>query len=216
MRKILNFDGYVSNMMEKIANIICLSFIWFFSSVPVITIGASTTALYYTVNKCVRHSEGGIWREFWKSFKTEFKQATIIWLILLLVYGLLLASAYCAYVLYYTGTGPKMMPIILLVLLAVVTLWAVYIFPFLARFHNSSKQIMINCVIIALMNFRVSLLLLLCVAAALIAAVFVPLSVIFVPVIYMVISCYLLEPVFKKYMSEEDRRQEEEFYNQQD
>lgn len=216
MRKIINFDGYVFNMVEKISNIICLSFIWFFSSVPIITIGASTTALYYTVNKCVRHSEGGIWREFWKSFKAEFKQATIIWLILLLAYALLIASAYCAYVLYYTGTAPKMMPIILLIVLAIVTMWAVYIFPFLARFHNSSKQIMINCAIIALMNFPISLLLLLCVAAALVVAVLVPLSFIFVPAIYTAISCYLLEPVFKKYMSEEDRRQEEEFYNQQD
>ena len=68
----------------KATECMLLSILWVVTSLPVITIGASTTALYYAVVKVIRNNEGYVWGEFWNGFRTNFKQATIIWLVALL------------------------------------------------------------------------------------------------------------------------------------
>lgn len=68
----------------KATECMLLSILWVVTSLPVITIGASTTALYYAVVKVIRNNEGYGWGEFWNGFRTNFKQATIIWLVALL------------------------------------------------------------------------------------------------------------------------------------
>ena len=55
-----------------------------------VTIGASSTALYYTVTKVIRHGRSYIFREFWQSFKSNLKQSTAVWLIYLVLMAVLL------------------------------------------------------------------------------------------------------------------------------
>ena len=209
MHGLFNYDGFLVQATNKIVDCICLSLLWLVSSLPVFTIGAATTALYYTVNKCVRHSGGHIWQEFWQSFRRNFRQATGLWLILLLLYGLMLASCYCAWLMYAIGNLPKWMPIVLLVLTGVITLWTVWLFPYLARFTNTVPQVLKNCALIAVMNFPKALLQFAALLVSLAVALFLPLGILFMPGVYMVLSCYIAEPVFLKYMSPEDRAREE-------
>lgn len=62
-----------------------LTVFWVITSWPIITIGASTTALFYVCMKLRRREEGKLWQMFKKSFKENFKQATFIWLLYLFV-----------------------------------------------------------------------------------------------------------------------------------
>ena len=91
MSNIFNYNNKLFSAFDKVINIFCLSLIWFMACIPVFTIGASCTALYYAVNKVIRHGRGYIWKEFWSSFRSNFKQATIIWLIFLLI-GLVMGA----------------------------------------------------------------------------------------------------------------------------
>lgn len=209
MHGLFNYDGTFIQIMNKVADCICLSFLWLVSSLPVITVGAATTALYYSVNKCVRRSEGGVWKTFWHSFRMNFRQATVLWLILFLIYGILFACCYSSYLMCASGNLPKEMFYFLLVVIAVVTIWASFVFPYLAKFQNTSRFILKNCVYIALMNFPVGLLNLFLMLLSVVAIVIFPLTVVCMPGIYMVLSCYKLELVFRKYMTEEDRQKEE-------
>ena len=83
-------DGPLFEGMAYIINIIYVSVLWILFSIPIITIGASSTALYYTVTKVIRHGRSYIFREFWQSFKSNLKQSTAVWLIYLVMMGILL------------------------------------------------------------------------------------------------------------------------------
>lgn len=210
MFSFFNYDGIVIQTLNKVADCICLSVLWLITSLPLITAGAATTALYYCINKCIRHNEGHIWREYWRAFRSNFKQATVLWLILSLIYGLLGASCYSAYLLCTEGALPKEMFYFLVIVIAVITVWADLIFPYLARFQNTNKMILKNCFGIVLMNLPVALLQFIFLLLAFVAVTMFPLAILCAPGVYMVLSCYRLEPVFMKYMTPEDRAREEE------
>lgn len=91
MNRLFNMDNGFFRVISKIVDCVYLSIIFLLTCIPVFTIGASMTALYYTVQKSLRHDRGYVSQEYWHAFKTNFKQATVIWLIVLGV-GLLLFS----------------------------------------------------------------------------------------------------------------------------
>lgn len=204
MRNWLSYDGVLCQTLGKVTDCLCLSIVWIISCLPIVTVGAATTALYYTVNKVVRYGVTGILREYWRSFATNFKQSTGLWLILVLIFGLLAVSSYGSYILYRAGYLPKAMLIFLLVLWAAVTAWALYLFPYLARFHNSTVQIMKNSLWLAVCNFPRTVLLLLIFAVTVVGSVLIPMGILLLPAGGMLVSSYVLERVFRKYMSPED------------
>ena len=80
-----------------------------------------------TLNKVadgIRHGEGHIWHEYWHSFLSNFKQVTLLWLPLALIYGALGASCYSCYLMCSAGNLPKEMLYFLLIVSAVITTWA--------------------------------------------------------------------------------------------
>lgn len=209
MHGLFNYDGFIVQICNKIVDSICLSILWLITSLPIVTIGASTTALYYAINEGIRYDQGGIWHAFWRSFRTNFKQATAIWLLLLLIYGALGGSCYSAYKLCINGLLIKEMFYFLLIVLALVMVWGNLLFPYLAKFQNSTKTILKNCFAIGLLNFPIALLQPVFFLLALLAVSMFPLVILCAPGAYMVLSCYTLEPVFRKYMSPEDRAKDD-------
>ena len=71
--------------MNKVADLCILNIICLVCCIPIVTAGASITAMYYVTLKMVRNEEAYIVRSFFKSFKDNFKQATIINLIMIAV-----------------------------------------------------------------------------------------------------------------------------------
>lgn len=200
----LSYDSFLCQTLGKITDCLCLSLLWIISCIPIVTVGAATTAMYYTIKKVVRYGITGIFREYWHSFRLNFKQATMIWLVLALIYSLLAISCYGAYVLYLAEFTPKAMLVFLLLLVSAVTMWAIYLFPCLARFNNSTKQIMKNCVWFAIQNLLWTILLLAILLLTIAATALIPIGLFLFPAGGMLISSYIMEHVFRKYMSPED------------
>ena len=71
------FGGSFVGTVEKIFDIMALGFLWILCSLPVITIGASTTALYYAMVKSVKNNDGYVTKEFFRSFKLNVIPATL-------------------------------------------------------------------------------------------------------------------------------------------
>ncbi len=87
--KFFDMDNVVWRTIDKIGKIFLLNLLWLICSLPIFTIGASTTALIYSSMKL--HDNEGYWHEnFFSSFKENFKQATALFF-LYLVAGVLLA-----------------------------------------------------------------------------------------------------------------------------
>ena len=84
MRGIFNLDSPLMQGLGKFADLMILNFLAMICCIPIFTIGASITALHYMSLKIVRGEECYIAKGFFKSFTQNFKQATVIWLVLLL------------------------------------------------------------------------------------------------------------------------------------
>ena len=82
---LFNYDNPVWRFIGKLGDLILLNLLWVVCSIPIITIGASTTAVYYVTLKLVRDEDDSTIRSFFHSFKSNFKQATLIWILLMAV-----------------------------------------------------------------------------------------------------------------------------------
>ncbi len=77
--KFLDYDSPLMSFLSKIADLVFLNVLTLIFSIPILTIGAATTAAHYTALK-LRRSEGHVFRCFWKSFRENLIQSTGIWL----------------------------------------------------------------------------------------------------------------------------------------
>lgn len=91
------FNSKIYHIMSKLAECMILSILWFVFSLPVITFGASTSALYYSVVKVVRKDEGSALKDFWHSFKSNFKQSIFVSLLTLAISILIIAIGSAVY-----------------------------------------------------------------------------------------------------------------------
>ncbi len=217
MGELFNLDNKFFQGINKIVDCVCLSFLWVFLCIPVVTAGAATTALYYTVNKVIRNNRSYIWKEFWHAFRTNFKQSTLVWLIVIFIYAIMGIDCYIMFQYAKAGVSYGSLYIVFAVLMLIVTMWANYLFPYMARFENTLKAVLKNCVIMALLNLGKSVVLLVLFLAALVVTyVFFP-AIMILPAVYMLLANFILEKVFVKYMTPEDieaeKERNEEFFN---
>ncbi len=210
MNNIFSYDNGFFRVVNKIVDGFWASILWFVFSLPVVTAGASATAFYYTVHKSLRGNRGYIWRSFWDSFRSNFKQVTKIWLILLVVFAFLFADYRIMFVLLKQGSRLGMLYYVFFILMLFWAVWSVYIFAYSARFENGLKNTIKNAGIIALLNLPWSVVVLVLLLAGMLLIYLSPITVTFVPTVVMCLYDMFLEKIFRKYMSEEDLKKEEE------
>lgn len=120
---------------------VVLNFLWVLFSLPIITIGASTTAAFSVTLKMVDDEEGYIGRSFLKAFKENFKQGVILGLITI-------AAGYMVYLnaALFNAIESHPLPLILVAVLAGLYFYAsfLYAFPLAAGYQNSIFNIMKN------------------------------------------------------------------------
>ncbi len=146
LQGLFNYDNPVWRFIGKLGDLILLNILWTICSIPVFTIGATTTALYYVTMKLVRDEDDGVIKGFFHSFRQNFKQATAIWLILLAA-GVLLGFDF-----WFFLTGQmKLQGAVQTVLVAVfgglvlILLFVLtYVFAIQARFFNPVKRTLFN------------------------------------------------------------------------
>ena len=151
--RFFSYESKFSQLLLKLCYACYLNLLWFVCSLPIFTIGASTTALYYACLKIVREEENHPARQFFRSFKENFRQATQLWLILLAA-GLFLAAD--AYVVYHlrqssTGTPAVLWTIVLAVLIAAGVVYIIvleHVFPLLASVSNTNRAMLKNAFLI--------------------------------------------------------------------
>lgn len=208
MEKNILYNNMIYDLIYKIVNMIYVSFLWLVFCLPIVTIGASTTSLYYVVNKTIRHERGKIFQGFWHSFKLNFKQSTIVWLFFLLIYSIGAIDYLVLRSLNLNGKVQNIFVWLLLFLIVVVSMVANYIFPYIARFENRTSEIVKNSILIAVMSFGKSFVNVVLLAITIIVSIFVPFFIAISPAIYMLFLNKSIEPVFERYMSSEDLEKE--------
>ena len=217
MAGLFSYESPLIQFLNKIVDSFFLSVLWIVFSLPIITMGPATCALYYTANKVLRHNRSHILKEFWHSFKDNFKQGFIVGLGLIIFYVAVIQNIYLYFGGFIEGLISKPLLIFNVITGLIVLPWAIFIFSYIARFENKLKIILKNCLLISIRHIGVSfLLLLLLVVTAIIFWLYLP-TIFLLPALYMLLATYLLEPVYRRYMSDEDLQAENErnmvYYN---
>lgn len=204
MRNLFNYENGIMSTVARVADAVTLGVLWVLCSLPVFTIGAASAALYYAYNKCIRQKMGYAWKTFFENFKSNFKQATQIWLFLL---GLILFAVLDSYLLSLMQDAGLLIDVLraaIIALMLVSVIWGLYLFPYLSRFAVSSKAVMKNCALIALANMPQSILLFVIFVICVIGFICAPFLNLFIPSLYMLLANRIQEKIFRKYMRPEE------------
>lgn len=197
---------------------VILHVVWLICSLPVITIGPATVAAHYVAMKIIRDEGRGVIREFFKSFKRNFRQGLVLG-ILFAVFGFFLGfDFYLCIEKMQAGNAFKLAMLSALGILTILYLFVfLYIWAVAARFENTIKQMILNAFFIAMSHVRETSVMLaqdlaLGVAAVVCYAFFPQVFIIFaifgVPM-FFVINSRKLRKVMDEYLPEEMKRQEE-------
>lgn len=210
MNRIFNMDNGVFRVLGKLVDCIWLSILFIFSCIPIFTIGPALTALYYTVQKVLKNDRGYVGAEYWKSFRCNFKQGTIIWLIMLAVGLLLYGDVQILKYLDQEGNSLGKTYIFFQIMLVFEVIWGVYVYPYMSRFENTKKNILKNAGFMAILHLPKTLLLAVITIVFGLIVYIIPIAILIAPALYAWLINPILESIFQKYMSEEDRIIEEE------
>ena len=203
------FNSRFFDSLTKVTDMLIIGFYFMICSLPVFTIGASLTALYYGIHKCVFKGRGYTF-DFFRSFRDNFKQSTLSWLIFMVLFGILSGDIYITKNVISRESPFAGMFIFFTVLLVLTILWAIYHFAYIARFANGFRESFKVSGIFMILNIGWSLAIVgVLILLGLLAYRF-PIFLIFLPGMIASAIHPILERVFRKYMSAEDLAKEDE------
>ena len=145
-----------SQLMQKlglVTNLVVLNLLWLACCIPVVTAGAATTALYHTVFQYLTHQDDAIFRPFFRAFRQNFKQATFLWLPMLVLLALLVFDG-----LYVAANGGGILMTAVIVASAVLLLVMMHIFPMVARFRMRAGALLTTALSLTLLHLPITIL----------------------------------------------------------
>lgn len=214
MGRIFNLDSPLMAGLSKLADLIWLNILAFICCIPIFTIGASLTALNYVALKMVRNQDGYVTRDFFKSFKQNFKQATIIWLIMVLIFVVIIGDLFIFN--FSTLAFPAWLRIALGVVGILVVFATMLVFPVLARFDNTVKNTFRNSLFMAVLALPKTVLMIVIWAIPTAVTIFIPQAIPFVLAFGIsgpVFLCAMLyNKTFKRFEPEEETASDEDWF----
>lgn len=149
MKNIFNLDNRFFTFMGKVADVMILNLLFIITSIPIITIGTSLTALYSVSLKQSAGTSSYIVKEYFFAWKTNFKQSTIMWIFSLIAFSLLFMNL----TLKTDGTTSLVMRFIMILSMILYLMITLYAFPLLAKFDNTIKHTIVNAFLMSLRHF---------------------------------------------------------------
>lgn len=149
-QKLFSTENPVWRAMDKMGDLMILNILFIFFSIPIFTIGASMTALYSVTFKMLDETEGNIVKNFFKAFKSNFKQATVIWLVVFIVGAFLAYDAYLSYI--STSLIAKILMGAVILVAIIYAMWVSWVFPVQCKFVNPVKVNMKNAALMMVIH----------------------------------------------------------------
>ncbi len=203
-RNLFHPDSDLMIFMSRVTDCIFLSLFFLMGCIPVVTVGASFAALYGSSFRGIRKGDKLSWHRFWEIYKENWK-------------GSILPAVLMAVVIFGAGKGlialwnasvagsVSWMIFCAVALLGVLLLGILSIlFPMLSRFENTLSALLKNTVLLGLANLPRTVVLGIVNAAAVFVCVKWIVPVFFVPALAAFLGSFLIEPMFKPYMPEEE------------
>lgn len=211
MNNFLNPDNKFFSFMGKAFDMVVLNVIWLILCIPVITIVPATTAMYYAIVKVVRRERSYAIKEFFRSFKRNFKQGAIYSLMLVAAVFVMYIDFRYAFLLAQQGesTGSTFFGVFLIISLLICAVFT-FLCPVLSRFDMKFGGILKTAFYMSTRHILTTLVLIALMLAVLLGSYVLLPGMFFLPAIGTLLASFLIERVFKRYMPAKTERNEEE------
>lgn len=187
--------------ITNIGNLILVSVLWIIGCIPLITIGTSTAALYYTCVKVIRHGRGYLFSSFLHSYRSNLKQGTIVTALALFISFILYMNFR-----YITSldTAPQYLIAIYQISMTFFVCLLIYMIAVMSRFSVTFFQLLKLSVFMMIRHFYYTIVMLVLLITAMILMMAIPFSVLFLPGIYILLTSLVMEKVLQKYTPHAD------------
>lgn len=153
---IFNLDSPIGRAMNMLADIMILSVLWVVCSLPVFTVGAATTALYYASMRSVRQ-EGSVFKDFFHAFRDGFRQSSFVTLIFAVIAVVIGADFWILSRI--ALAGENVLQIVLYGIILLLVMVASYLFPLLARYEANLKTHLKNAFLLSVSSPAITVIL---------------------------------------------------------
>lgn len=189
--------------MEKVMDAMMISLLWLICSLPIVTMGAATTAVFQFTLHQVRDEEGYVWKSFFRAFKQNFRQATVLWLGGLAVGAFLVMDAYICMHIPIPGALKMALMTGLGCIGLVYLLTMMYVLPLTACFQVTLRTVVRDAFVMAVGNLPISFLILMVYGIFAVLACYRPAAAVFCVGLAIFVSSYLFHFVFRRYVGQE-------------
>ena len=148
---LLNEDNIIHIFLNKLGDIIVANLLFLVCCIPIITIGPALTALYHCMLRTVKGNNNGTTKTFFRAFKENFRQSLIVWLGLLAVGFILFLNV--RFLQNTASVVSKPLFYVSLGIAGLVIILALYIFPVIAAFANTTVNLLKNAYVFAFLHF---------------------------------------------------------------
>ncbi len=202
----------IGAVLAAVLDVIFAGLLWLLCSLPVLTLGAASAALYYSVVKCIRHERGDLTKSFFTAFRRDFRQSTLLWLILLAVEALFAAGIWAFGAM--SGNGASLLGTVGKVLMVFPLALFPWLFAFVSRFSNTVGGTLKYCGYLALRHIGATLLMTLELGAFGLAVRLVPQIAPILPGFVCLLLSLHIEPVFKPLTADAVAEDGDAWYNE--
>lgn len=151
MNSLFSPDSDLMRGLTKVADIMILNFLFIATSIPIVTLGASLTALNFTAMRIGTGECVSVSTDYFRSFRRNFRQATVIGLILAALIAVL-AAWYMVITTFEVGAVAELILMAIWYVLAFnLAIMSLFLFPYLANFEGRTGEIFRNA---RLMSWR--------------------------------------------------------------
>lgn len=205
------YDGPLQTFLSNLIDVFLVTLFWIVFSIPVVTAGAASAAMYDTIRRVLDEERGYLWRTFFNSFKSNFRVATPAWLIHLLIFAVMFIDQLIISLGLKQGGAFPVLYYLNMIFMLMVIVWEEYTYAYISRFEDRSMHSLKNGILLMLGNFGWSLLLMLVLVGAYVLVMRVsPAFLVILPAIVCWINVKIIERVFKKLIPDRQNPKEGE------
>ena len=209
--KKFGIDNPFFAFMGRVGDILILNILFVITSIPIVTIGMSLSAMYRVTLRMARKESNYVAKEYFRACREEWKKSTVIWLIMLVSGGVLVFDV---------AVGKDMWNALNAAVGALIFIWGMlftYVFAVQARFENTVKNIFKNALYMAVRHFPFTVIMVVLNAIPALCILFGSMTMALATPIYVAagfavtarINSIFLSRIFRRYTQEEEEAEDE-------
>lgn len=201
MIKLFDPENKFWQFLNKVTDAALMSLLWLLTSLPLITIGASTAAFYSYTLKQVTNQEGSLVKSYFSAFRTHFKRATLLWLLQAAGTAFFAADLWAVWNFFLSQGGAAGVAVLGVCGFCALAFLCccLYAYPVLAGYGLPVRQVIVNSFLLAVARLHVTLTLALLMGLCFVLFYFLSGLFFFWVALYVFFSSYLIYGAFLKF-----------------